>query len=122
MSMFSKPLSARRATSHNWTDPMKSTLSLALAATVFFFAPGSFAHDPAEHAKEAAAAKARPNCEALKTMDHAKMAPDDPVMKALMMKCAKQKPAGHQDTEGMDHSTMPMPATAPKKADAHGSH
>ena len=104
---------------------MKSICSLTLAAAVFAFAPGAFAHDPAEHAKEAAAAKAGPNCEAMKTMDHSKMDPNDPVMKAMMTKCGQQKPAEPKDKkgmEGMDHSKMPMPATAPKKSDGHEGH
>lgn len=107
---------------------MKSILSVTLAVAVFSLAPGAFAHDPAEHAKEAAAAKAGPNCEAMKTMDHSKTDPNDPVMKAMMAKCAKQKPAEHKDMkemkgmEGMDHSKMPMPATAPKKSDGHEGH
>ena len=104
---------------------MKNILSLAFTAAILFFAPSTFAHDPAEHAKEAAEAKAGPNCEAMKTMDHSKMDPNDPVMKAMMAKCAKQKPAeqkGMNGMEGRDHSKMPMPATTHKKADAHEGH
>ena len=102
---------------------MKNTLTTTLAAALFTFAQGAFAHDPAEHAKEAAAAKSGPNCEAMKSMDHSKMDANDPVMKAMMAKCAgNQKPAEQKGMEGMDHSKMPMPATAPKKPDAHGGH
>ncbi len=35
--------------------------------------PLAYAHDPKEHAKEAAAAKAGPDCAAMKGMDHSKM-------------------------------------------------
>ncbi len=102
---------------------MKHTLTSSLAVVFLILAQGAFAHDPAEHAKEAAAAKAGPNCEAMKSMDHSKMDPNDPVMKAMMAKCAgSQKSAEHKGMEGMDHSKMPLPATAPKKADAHGGH
>lgn len=125
MTTISASLSAHRAATQTWNDPMKSILSLALAAALVAFAPGAFAHDPAEHAKESAEAKAGPNCEAMKTMDHSKMDPNDPVMKAMMKKCAQHKPAeqkAQKGTEDMDHSKMPMPATAPKKSDGHGGH
>lgn len=104
---------------------MKSILSLTLIAAVVCLAPSAFAHDPAAHAKEATEAKAAPHCEAMKSMDHSKMNPNDPVMKAMLMKCAKQEPAEHKDMkgmEGMDHSKMPMPTTAPKKSDGHEGH
>lgn len=95
----------------------------SLAAVLLTFAQGAFAHDPAEHAKEAAAAKAGPNCAAMTSMDHSKMDPNDPVMKAMMARCAgSQKPVEQKGMEGMDHSKMPMPATAPKKTDLHEGH
>jgi len=101
---------------------MKNTLTTILAAVFLSIAQGAFAHDPAEHAKDAAAAKAGPNCEAMKMMDHSKMDPNDPVMKAMMAKCAGSQKPQQKGMESMDHSKMPMPATAPKKADAHGGH
>ena len=122
MTTISASLSAHRATTQTWNDPMKSILSLSLLAALVTFAPGAVAHDPAEHAKEAAEAKAGPNCEAMMTMDHSKMDPNDAVMKAMMKKCAQQKPAEHKGMEGMDHSKMPMPATAPKKSAGHEGH
>lgn len=126
MTTFSAISLAHRAISKPRSYPMKKTLSTTFAAILLTFAQGAFAHDPAEHAKEAAAAKAGPNCEAMKTMDHSKMDPNDPVMKAMMAKCAgSAKPADHKDMKGMEgkgHSKMPMPATAPKKPDAHGGH
>jgi len=104
---------------------MQNIFSVTLAATLVAIAPGAFAHDPAEHAKEAAQAKAGPNCEALKAMDHSKMDPNDAVMKAVMAKCAKQKPTERNDAKGMehmDHSPIQMPTTAPKKSDGHKGH
>lgn len=124
MTTFPTLSPAHRAISKPRIHPMKNTLiTTLLAAALFTFAQGTFAHDPAEHAKEAEAAKVGPNCEAMKSMDHSKMDPNNPVMKAMMAKCAgSQKSAEQKGMEGMDHSKMPMPATAPKKADAHGSH
>lgn len=95
---------------------MKTTTRLTLAAALFSLTQGAFAHDPAEHAKEAADAKAGPNCAA---MDHSKMDMNDPVAKAMMAKCANSaKPAGMKDMEGMDHSKMAKPE-APKPATSH---
>lgn len=106
--------------------PMTNTLRLTLAAAMLTLAQSTFAHDPAEHEKEAAAVKAGPDCAAMKTMDHSKMDMNDPVMKAMMTKCAgSKKPAdkqGMKGMEGMDHSKMPMPAGDAKKPDAHGGH
>jgi hypothetical protein len=80
---------------------------LALAA---FLAAPAYAHDPKEHEKEAAAAKARPDCAKLKTMDLSKRDPNDPVVKALKAKC---DPAAHDHgKDGHDES----------KKDEHGAH
>lgn len=105
---------------------MTNTLRLTLTASLFAIAQMAAAHDPAEHAKEAAAAKAAPNCAAMKDMDHSKMDPNDPVMKAMMAKCAKADKghSGH-DMKGMDMKGMDMPAApaaATPKPDAHGDH
>lgn len=98
---------------------MNNTLRITLAAALFTVAQGAFAHDPAEHAKEAAA-KAGPNCAA---MDHSKMDMNDPVAKAMMAKCAgteksTEKPAEMKGMEGMDHSKMAKPDAA-KPATPH---
>lgn len=105
---------------------MNSTFRLTLAAALFTLAQGAFAHDPAEHAKDAEDAKKGADCAAMKNMDHSKMDMNDPVMKAMMAKCAATPkaadPKAMKGMEGMDHSKMPMPATAPKKSDGHEGH
>lgn len=96
---------------------MNTTLRLSIAASLMAFASLATAHDPAEHAKEAAAAKAGPDCAA---MDHSKMDMNDPVAKALMAKCGA--PATKvDDMKGMDHSKMTMPE-ATKPADHSKDH
>lgn len=82
-----------------------------------------WAHDSAEHAKEAAE-----KCASMQKMDMSTMAHKDLAMQALMQKCAKNpstgKPAMHHsqmknikmnDMKSMpmkmDHSNMAMPAT-----------
>jgi len=107
----------------NRSFTMNNATRITLAAALLALTQGAFAHDPAEHAKEAADAKKGANCESMKGMDMSKMDPNDPVMKAMMAKCAgSQKPADQKGMEGMDHSKMPMPATAPKKPDSHEGH
>lgn len=60
-----------------------------LVLTAFAIAMGVQAHDPKEHMKDAE----KPDCSAMKDMDHSKMDMNDPVMQAMMKKCMK----------GMDH-------------------
>ncbi len=79
--------------------------------------PLAYAHDPKEHAKEAAAAKAGPDCAAMKDMDHSKMDPNDPVMKAMMAKCGNTA-----DHTGMDHGATGKPAGTAAEPHDHGSH
>lgn len=115
------PGASRRS---HWSFAMNhSTRFLSLLALSVSM-PLAYAHDPKEHAKEAAAAKAAPDCAAMKDMDHSKMDPKDPVMKAMMAKCSGAM--NHDDMKGMDHSKMPMPASPAAPAapapDAHGSH
>lgn len=69
----------------------------------------TWAHDPAEHAKEAAEAKASANCANMQKMDMSRMKANDPVMQAMMSKCAK--PTVKSDTTEnkppvIDHSQM----------------
>lgn len=99
---------------------MNKNFIRSVTAAIAFSAMSAFAHDPAEHAKEAAAAKAGPDCSQMQGMDHSKMDPNDPVMKAMMTKCAGSMDHGHMDMPGMDHSKMPMPASP--SPDAHGGH
>lgn len=97
---------------------------LLVAAMFAVGTQNAWAHDPAEHAKEAAEAKAAAKCESMHKMDMSKMDPKDPVMQAMMLKCAN-KPSmtehdgmpkmDHHQMKGMkmDHSNMVMPATKP---------
>lgn len=83
-----------------------------LILAVVVTAPFAFAHDPAEHAREAAAKNAAPDCAAMKHMDHSKMGPDDPVMRAMLLKCGDAQ-------VGMDHGKA---GGTPAESDAHGGH
>lgn len=103
---------------------MTNSFHLTLAAALFTFAQVAFAHDPAEHAKEAAEAKKGANCAAMKDMDMSKMDPNDPVMKAMMAKCSKQA-TGNDDHAGHDHGHRgdAAPAATPKaKSETHEGH
>ena len=100
---------------------MNNTLRLTLAAALFTLAQGAFAHDPAEHAKEAAEAKKGADCTAMKDMDMSKMDPNDAVMKAMMAKCAKQD-AGHDDHAAHAQGNSAAPAAAKPKAQPHKEH
>lgn len=102
---------------------MKTATRIALAAALLSLAQGAFAHDPAEHAKEAAEAKKGADCDAMNKMDMSKMDPNNAVMKAMMAKCSKAaKPVDHKDMKGMDMKGMDMPADAAKKPDTHEGH
>lgn len=93
---------------------MKRITHLCSILALVVAAPLAFAHDPAEHAKEAAAKNAAPDCAAIKDRDHSKMDPNDPVTQALMARCGK---AGVHT--GMDHGKA---GSASAKPDAHGGH
>jgi hypothetical protein len=59
------------------------------------------AHDPKEHMEDAE----KPNCTAMKGMDHSEMDKDDPVMKAMMKKCKKAMHDGetHESQDNNDN-------------------
>ncbi|MDM4771401.1 hypothetical protein [Solimonas sp. SE-A11] len=104
---------------------MNTLFRSTLVAAAVLFAQGSWAHDPAEHAKEAAAAKAGPDCASMKNMDMSKMDMNDPVAKAMHEKCMGQKkPADGMG--GMDHSQMKgmdqKSGSGKPPADGHGGH
>lgn len=107
-----------------------ASLRLALALVGLSFALNVSAHDPKEHEKEAAAAQAKPDCAKLKTMDTSKMDPNDPVMKAMMAKCAKADAAGAAQGHGDGHAPAKDAVKDPKKddknaptsTDDHGGH
>ncbi|SEQ17852.1 hypothetical protein SAMN04488038_104192 [Solimonas aquatica] len=104
----------------NRSTPMNKTLRLVSIVALGAFAQLASAHDPAEHAKEAAAKNAAPDCAAMNNMDSSKMDMNDPVMKAMMAKCGGMN---HDDMQGMDHSKMDMKSMKmPAKPDAHGDH
>jgi uncharacterized protein involved in copper resistance len=70
---------------------MKTSIRSILALSLVWAASSTvWAHDPAEHAKEAAAKKAKADCASMQKMDMSKMNMDDPVMQAMHSKCAKQ--------------------------------
>lgn len=107
-----------------------TSLRLALALAALTIALNVSAHDPKEHEKEAAAAKAKPDCAKMKTMDMSKMDPNDPVMKAMMAKCAKADATGAAHEHGDGHAPAKDAAKDPKKddknvpaaTDDHGGH
>lgn len=57
-----------------------------LLITLFTTAMSAQAHDPKEHMKDAE----KPDCSAMKDMDHSKMDMDDPVMQAMMKQCMSE--------------------------------
>lgn len=104
---------------------MFTNTRITLAVALFSLAQIAFAHDPAEHAREAAEAKKGANCAAMKDMDMSKTDPNDPVMKAMMAKCSKAaQPVDHKNMKDMDMKgmKMDMPADAAKKSDTHEGH
>lgn len=73
-------------------------LSLAVLLISLHMTFSAQAHDPKEHMKEAE----KPDCAAMKNMDHSKMDMNDPVMQAMMKQCMKDQ---HQDVgHGEEHS------------------
>lgn len=89
---------------------MKSPkLLLSLGLPALLLALSAQAHDPKEHMQEAQ----KPDCEAMKDMDHSKMDVKDPMMQAMMQKCMKD----------MDHSKMDMKdMDGDKNAEAESAH
>ena len=106
-------------------------LSYAMATVFCVVALPAMAHDPKEHAKEAAAAKAGPDCEKMKTMDMSNMSKNDPTMLAMQSKCAKHmqpaetgsKAGSHDDDHGEGHEKHADDHAADAGAqDEHGDH
>jgi hypothetical protein len=93
-------------------------LSFALLGLALALPLPALAHDPKLHEKEAAEAKAGPDCAKLATMDMSKMDPNDPVMMAMHAKCEKSKKAAaaKEHADGHDH------AMEDKHADGDGGH
>lgn len=74
------------------------------------------AHDPEEHAKESGA----PDCQALASMDHAKMDMDDTVMQAMLAKCKEAMTEDQGDGHG-ENTDVEKNARAIKDH-GHGDH
>ena len=116
--------------------------SCCIAISTLAFVVFVQAHDFEEHVKDAE----KPDCAAIKNMDHAKMDMDDPVMQAMMKKCApshngnqrvmedkmNENSEKHMTNtekpdcaalEGMDHSKMDMndPTTQEMKKECMSS-
>ena len=70
------------------------TRYLAVVLLSSLLAGNAAAHDPKLHKQS----DEKPNCEAMKDMDHTEMEPDDPVMRAMMLKCNHQG-KGEEDME-----------------------
>lgn len=89
---------------------MKSIIKATTAAFLAFSVQAALAHDPAEHAKEAAAANAAPDCAKMKDMDMSKMDMNDPVVQAMHKKCMGDGKSmdmkGMHDMKGMDMKGM----------------
>jgi uncharacterized protein involved in copper resistance len=97
----------------------RSLATLALASGVF----NASAHDPAEHAREAAAAKAGPDCAQMASMDQAKMDRNDPVMQAMLARCGEAKDHEKANPSSMDHKDMDMSGMdhhSTTRPDGHG--
>lgn len=63
------------------------TRYLAVVLLSSLLAGNAAAHDPKLHKKS----DEKPNCEAMKDMDHTEMETDDPVMRAMMAKCRSEQ-------------------------------
>lgn len=93
---------------------MNTQFRLVTALLLGTVIQSAVAHDPAEHAKEAAEKSAAPDCTAMQNMDHSKMDMSDPIAQAMMSQCS----------EPMDHGDMNMDSSEASDAasDDHGSH
>lgn len=100
---------------------MKSIIKTTSAIVLAFSVQAALAHEPAEHAKEAAAANAAPDCAKMKEMDMSKMDMNDPVVQAMHKKCMG---AGKgMDMKGMhDMKSMDMKGMDMKGMDMKGMH
>ncbi len=96
-----------------WSFPMNTISRVLSTLALCLSIPLANAHDPSEHAKESNAAKAGPDCAAMKAMDHSKMDPNDPVMKAMNARCGDA---------AMHHEETSKPAATAADVHDHGSH
>lgn len=82
----------------------KLTLSFLTLTTAAALTVSAQAHDPKEHMADAE----KPDCAAMKDMDHSKMDMNDPVTMAMMKQCKDAKKADCAAMKDMDHSKMDM--------------
>lgn len=100
---------------------MTFQVRMFFASLLFAASSMALAHDPAEHAKEAAAAGKAADCSAL---DHSAMDPADPVARALMAKCGMQDGDGgaHEGHGSPDAQTKSEPDELSTSPSHHGEH
>ncbi|MEH6445394.1 MAG: hypothetical protein V7784_15980 [Oceanospirillaceae bacterium] len=85
-----------------------TAMSLTLAVTV------SHAHSAAQHKQKNAE---KPNCLAMKKMDHSKIDKNDPVMQAMMQQCMhtdEHEAEQHNSDDKKDNSEESPNVVAPK--------
>lgn len=90
--------------------------------SVTALASAAQAHDPKEHMKDAE----KPNCAAMKDMDHSKMDMNDPVTQAMMKQCMESMHGDDEVSEtppsdDMKHDAPPKDdeETAPRPSTNH---
>lgn len=76
----------------------KVTLSVLTLATTAALTISAQAHDPKEHMTDAE----KPDCAAMKDMDHSKMDMNDPVTMAMMKKCKDSSQVEDHSKDGHD--------------------
>lgn len=77
-------------------------IAATLVATLLVSNP-ALAHDPKLHKDS----NEKPNCKAMQDMDHSKMDMDDPVMQAMMKKCADAHPADSESGDDQPNKDVP---------------
>lgn len=84
---------------------------LAILVIVTFSLNTAWAHEPSLHKKS----DEKPNCAAMKDMDHSELETDDPVMRAMMAKCRSEK----VETETLEKNPLPKSKTKYRKDIGH---
>ena len=75
------------------------TLATVIVFSTLGIAFSAQAHEPKEHMKDAQ----KPDCTAMKNMDHNKMDMNDPVMQAMMQQCKNNM---HQDNRASGNANQ----------------
>lgn len=93
------------------TIPIAALISLSLLSF------SAAAHDPSLHKKS----DEKPNCAAMKDMDHTTMNADDPVMRAMMKRChaasSNQEGPSHDEAISNEASTKTTNECTPEHAE-----